>query len=174
MITQGKMMNKESAYETPHGAKLSRIGRILMDKAVTTKDDALSLVLSRVGDELTRYGEIGGARNIEDLVKRCKLPQEKIMKLMKWAESQKDVLDKVKNPPDNPDMDKPGHEEEESFCPECAKPRFTAMPEHIQQQYESINEEKQKGVDGKVCWKGYKRMGTKKKGGKTVDNCVKM
>jgi hypothetical protein len=33
--------------------------------------------------------------------------------------------------------------------------------------------EKQKGVDGKACWKGYKRMGTKKKGGKTVDNCVK-
>ena len=31
---------------------------------------------------------------------------------------------------------------------------------------------KQKGVDGKACWKGYKRMGTKKKGGKTVDNCV--
>ena len=32
--------------------------------------------------------------------------------------------------------------------------------------------EKQKGVDGKACWDGYKRMGTKKKGGKTVDNCV--
>ena len=31
---------------------------------------------------------------------------------------------------------------------------------------------KSKGVDGKACWKGYKRMGTKKKGGKTVDNCV--
>jgi hypothetical protein len=31
---------------------------------------------------------------------------------------------------------------------------------------------KQKGVDGKACWTGYKRMGTKKKGGKTVDNCV--
>jgi hypothetical protein len=37
-----------------------------------------------------------------------------------------------------------------------------------------INEEKQKGVDGKVCWKGYKRMGTKMKGGKRVDNCVKV
>ena len=37
-----------------------------------------------------------------------------------------------------------------------------------------INEEKQKGVDGKACWDGYKRMGTKKKGGNTVDNCVKM
>ena len=35
-----------------------------------------------------------------------------------------------------------------------------------------INEEKKKGVDGKACWDGYKRMGTKKKGGKTVDNCV--
>jgi len=39
---------------------------------------------------------------------------------------------------------------------------------------EVVNEEKQKGVDGKACWKGYKRMGTKMKGGKRVDNCVKM
>lgn len=36
----------------------------------------------------------------------------------------------------------------------------------------NIGEGKQKGVDGKACWKGYKRVGTKKKGGKTVDNCV--
>lgn len=35
-----------------------------------------------------------------------------------------------------------------------------------------MGEEKQKGVDGKACWKGYKRMGTKQKNGKTVDNCV--
>jgi hypothetical protein len=47
-------------------------------------------------------------------------------------------------------------------CSECGKPSYT-----------TLDEEKQKGVDGKVCWKGYKRMGTKKKGGKTVDNCVK-
>ena len=39
---------------------------------------------------------------------------------------------------------------------------------------EIVREEKQKGVDGKACWKGYKRMGTKMKGGKRVDNCVKM
>jgi hypothetical protein len=37
-----------------------------------------------------------------------------------------------------------------------------------------MEEEKIKGVDGKACWKGYKRMGTKKKGGRTVDNCVKV
>jgi hypothetical protein len=38
--------------------------------------------------------------------------------------------------------------------------------------YLNLEEAKQKGVDGKACWDGYKRMGTKKKGGKTVDNCV--
>ena len=40
--------------------------------------------------------------------------------------------------------------------------------------FKDFTEEKEKGVDGKACWKGYKRMGTKKKGGKTVDNCVPM
>lgn len=32
---------------------------------------------------------------------------------------------------------------------------------------------KKKGLDGKACWKGYRLAGTKQKGGKTVDNCVK-
>ena len=40
--------------------------------------------------------------------------------------------------------------------------------------FKQFYEEKQKGVDGKACWKGYKRMGTKKKGDETVDNCVKI
>lgn len=40
------------------------------------------------------------------------------------------------------------------------------------QEMKTFESKKQKGVDGKACWKGYKRMGTKKKGGKTVDNCV--
>jgi hypothetical protein len=34
--------------------------------------------------------------------------------------------------------------------------------------------EKMKGLDGKACWKGYKQVGTKQKGGKTVDDCVKI
>lgn len=49
------------------------------------------------------------------------------------------------------------------LCPDCGNPSYT-----------TLDEEKQKGVDGKVCWKGYKRMGTKMKGGKRVDNCVKV
>ena len=302
-------MDKErSAYANPAGGELARMGRILMDKAVTVKDDALSSVLSRVGDELTRYGEVGGARSIEELEKKVRIPKEKIMKLMKWAQSQEDTsLQKVKDPDPKPDDEDEkesyaaentpiGHVDDErhmirkelyqhakyakelfemledlpqdsdfphwwqskvtkslqmlskakhyleneisvpeateekdnegftdkeikmaygvlndprykggnytgavevinkiapgladhpsvakalkktneAVCSECSKPRFVAMPEEIQKQYESVNEEKQKGVDGKVCWKGYKRMGTKKKGGKTVDNCVKM
>ena len=39
---------------------------------------------------------------------------------------------------------------------------------------EKMNEAKKKGLDGKACWDGYKQMGTKMKGGKRVDNCVKM
>jgi len=51
----------------------------------------------------------------------------------------------------------------DSVCEECGNPSWR-----------TLDEEKQKGVDGKVCWKGYKRMGTKMKGGKRVDNCVKI
>jgi hypothetical protein len=40
---------------------------------------------------------------------------------------------------------------------------------------ETKNKEgKEQGVDGKACWKGYKKAGTKMKGGRVVDNCVKM
>jgi len=276
---------------------------------VTTKDDALSNVLSRVGSELTMYGDPGGASSIQELVKKTRVPQDKLMKLMKWASTQEDKsLEKVKDPDPSPDDDEDkdesiasetsiGHVDDErhmirkelyqhakyakelftmledlpedsdfphwwqskvtkslqmlskakhylenelavpeateeaqdnmgftdkqikmaygvlndprykggnysgavatiekiakglsdhpgvakalkrtneAVCSECGKARFTALPEEMQKRYESVNEEKQKGVDGKVCWKGYKRMGTKKKGGKTVDNCVKM
>ena len=345
---KGNTMNIESNYENPAGKELSRLGRILMDKAITQKDDNLSNIMSRVGDELTRYGEFGGARTLDELVKRTKVSKEGIEKLMTYASKQKDTsLDKVKDPDPSPDdedekesytaentpighvdderhmirkelyqmatyakelfqmleglpadsdfphwwqakvtkslqmlskakhylenelavpeegveeadildklkkdikqgwgatkaqfkdpfnmnaasdyLDKaekdnmgftdkeikmafgvlndprykggnysgavktiekiaPGLSDHpsvkkalqrtnESLCHECGKPRFVALPEELQQKYESVNEEKQKGVDGKVCWKGYKRMGTKKKNGKTVDNCVKM
>ena len=53
-------------------------------------------------------------------------------------------------------------QESKNTCKDCGKPTWETLDEA----------EKQKGVDGKVCWKGYKRMGTKMKGGKRVDNCV--
>jgi len=35
-------------------------------------------------------------------------------------------------------------------------------------------EDKKKGLDGKACWKGYRYAGTKMKGGRRVDDCVKV
>jgi hypothetical protein len=42
----------------------------------------------------------------------------------------------------------------------------------LENKIESLIREKLKGIDGKECWKGYKLSGTKKKNGKTVDNCI--
>ena len=239
-MKQGKVKHKgkemdESIYTHPAGNELSRIGRILMDKSITVKDDALSNVMGRLGDELTRYGEAGGASSFDELIKRVRLNKDQVMKMMKWAQKQEDTsLQKVKDPApsaddedekeesvsnekhdnmefsdkeikmaygvlndprykggnysgavrtiekiakglsDHPGVKKALQRTNEAICAECGKARFVAMPEEIQKQYESVNEEKQKGIDGKVCWKGYKRMGTKMKDGKRVDNCVKM
>ena len=52
----------------------------------------------------------------------------------------------------------------DSVCEDCGNPSWRTFTES----------EKQKGLDGKACWKGYRRMGTKMKGGKRVDNCVKV
>ena len=62
--------------------------------------------------------------------------------------------------------------------PDGQPAKVAASVDYKQQLAQKLNNsiqqeaEKQKGVDGKVCWKGYKRMGTKMKGGKRVDNCV--
>ena len=44
----------------------------------------------------------------------------------------------------------------------------------IKEYLTELFEQKKKGLDGKACWDGYKLQGTKMKGGKRVDNCVKM
>ena len=44
----------------------------------------------------------------------------------------------------------------------------------IREGIKELMEGKKKGLDGKACWDGYKLQGTKMKGGKRVDNCVKM
>ena len=44
----------------------------------------------------------------------------------------------------------------------------------IRESIKELMEGKKKGLDGKACWDGYKLQGTKMKGGKRVDNCVKI
>jgi len=66
---------------------------------------------------------------------------------------------------------------ESALCEKCGKDpcecETVLEREEIEIDGETIIIEKAKGLDGKACWKGYKLAGTKKKGGKTVDNCVK-
>jgi len=52
----------------------------------------------------------------------------------------------------------------------CTRGTKTALKKYMSALHMN---EKKLGLDGKPCWKGYKLVGTKKKGGKTVDNCVK-
>jgi len=47
-------------------------------------------------------------------------------------------------------------------------------PKVMEDIFTPIVEGKKKGMDGKACWNGYKLQGTKKKGNRTVDNCVPM
>jgi len=65
------------------------------------------------------------------------------------------------------------HKEKEEKCEK--KNKEEKMKESFNLYVEGVHYvfEKAKGLDGKACWKGYKLAGTKQKGGKTVDNCVK-
>ncbi len=69
----------------PAQRQLANIGRKLMDKAATTKDDALSTALSRVGNELTSYGASFGASSIQELEKRSGVSRASIMKMMDYG-----------------------------------------------------------------------------------------
>jgi len=77
----------DEAFEsTPLEKKLANYGRILMDQAVTTKDDALSNLMSKVGDQLTNWGTTYGASSLEELVKKTGATPNVIKKMLAFAE----------------------------------------------------------------------------------------
>jgi hypothetical protein len=76
---------------SPEQRKLANLGRTLMNAAATTKDDALSNVMSKVGNELTNFGALFGATNLEELVKKTGVSAEVIKKLMAYADKIGDV-----------------------------------------------------------------------------------
>ena len=76
----------EGFESSPLEKKLAKYGRILMNQAVTQKDDALSNLMSKVGDQLTNYGTIYGASSLEDLVKKTGATPNVIKKMLAFAE----------------------------------------------------------------------------------------
>lgn len=88
-ITEGVLddeVNEAGMEMSDAHRKLAAYGRILMDQAVTQKDDALSNVMSSVGDALTRYGSAFGPRSLEELVKKTNTSPNVIKKMLAFAE----------------------------------------------------------------------------------------
>ena len=97
---------REANYETGEGnRKLAAIGRVLMDRAATTKDDGLSNLMAKVGNELTSYDTTFGARSLPELLKKANVSKEMLMKLMKYGEAELKKAGDVKKGSDTPDMD---------------------------------------------------------------------
>ena len=71
---------------TSQQRKLAQYGRILMDQAATTKDDELSNMMAKVGNELTTFGTTFGSRNLEELIKKTGTSTNVIKKLLAYAE----------------------------------------------------------------------------------------
>tara|TARA_B110000211_G_C13988903_1_gene513023 strand:- start:107 stop:511 length:405 start_codon:yes stop_codon:yes gene_type:complete len=104
---------KDNFGLSPEQRKLANMGRTLMSAAATTKDDALSNVMAKVGNELTNYGALFGATNLAELVKKTGVSAEVIKKLMTYADKigdthgdlKKDHADSGLDDKDNDDDD---------------------------------------------------------------------
>jgi hypothetical protein len=71
---------------SPEQRKLANLGRVLMTAATTTKDDELSNVMAKVGDQLTNYGALFGPTTPEELVKKSGVSIQVIKKLLSYAD----------------------------------------------------------------------------------------
>ena len=76
----------ESSELTPQQVKLASLGRILMNQAVTEKDMELSNTMSKVGNELSRFGALFAARSLAELVQKTGVSSTVIKKLMDHAD----------------------------------------------------------------------------------------
>ena len=91
-IVKPVLQDEEDVQETnfdltPQQRKLANLGRVLMDLAVTTKDNNLSNTMSKVGNELTNFGATFGPKNLAELVKKTATSKEVIGKLLQHAEA---------------------------------------------------------------------------------------
>jgi hypothetical protein len=71
---------------TPQQRKIATLGRVLMNQATTTKDDALANVMAKVGNELTNFGATFGPKNLKDLENKTDVPAKVIQKLLAYAQ----------------------------------------------------------------------------------------
>ena len=101
----------EAMEATPIQKKLAAYGRVLMDQAVSTKDDELSNTMAKVGDALTRFGTSFGPRNLEDLVEKTGTTPNVIKKLLAFAEKIYNTKGDLNSDNDSGGLDDEGDDE---------------------------------------------------------------
>ena len=78
----------ESDFEiTPEQKQLIEYGRKLMEKGAEHSDDNVSAMMSKVGNNLLKYGTASGANSIADLEKLTGVKEETILKMMDYAKT---------------------------------------------------------------------------------------
>ena len=84
-------MNEAGNFDlTPQQRKLANLGRVLMDLATTTKDDNLSNMMAKVGNELTNFGATFGPKNVDELMAKTGASKVIIQKLLAHAQAVSD------------------------------------------------------------------------------------
>ena len=82
-------VNPKAGYEiTPAQRQIAELGRVLMDKAVTTKDDVLSNTMAKVGSSMTEFGTTWGPRNVDELLKATGVDAAMLRKLLAYAQQE--------------------------------------------------------------------------------------
>lgn len=71
---------------TPQQRRVASLGRVLMDQAPKVKDDGLSNLMAKVGNELTNFGAVFGPRNMQDLLRKTGTTEEVLKKLLGYAQ----------------------------------------------------------------------------------------
>jgi len=103
---------KEAGMEmSSQQRKLAQFGRILMDQAAVTKNDELSNVMARVGNELTNFGTTFGPRTLEELIKKTNTSANIIKKLLAYAEGIANTQQSLDTDNDSGGLDDEGDDE---------------------------------------------------------------
>ena len=98
---KNKMNEGDNFDLTPEQRKLANLGRVLMDQAAKTKDDALSNVMAKVGNELTNYGALFGPKNVQELIAKTGVSLEVIKKLLAFADKIASAADNIEDHADS-------------------------------------------------------------------------
>jgi hypothetical protein len=113
-----------------------------------------------------------GQKGVSDKAKKVakEMPKKEIKKFLKTEaeEDEQSVSKKIKKGNGKMVFDGPKVKDRKAFAPTTKKHKSEKGKGSYVRKNTAEEDEQ-----GKDCWKGYKKKGTKKKNGRTVNNCIK-